>query len=52
MWYSEDITEPWVVNVQGGQYYAADGVYIYKVEGVTDYNEIYYSTTGHITVIR
>ena len=53
MWYSEDITEPWVINVQGGQYYASDGVYTYKIEGVTwGLTDFVWNQTGHITVIR
>lgn len=53
VWYSEDITEPWVINVQGGQYYASDGVYVYKVEGVTwDLTDFVLNQTGHITVFR
>jgi gliding motility-associated-like protein len=53
VWYSEDITEPWIVNVQGGQYYASDGVYVYLVRGVTwELTDFVWDKTGHITVFR
>jgi len=53
MWYSENIEDQWIVNVQGGQYYAADGVYVYKVEGVTwEITDFVWEQTGHITVLR
>ena len=53
VWYSEDITDKWVVNVQGGQYYVSDGVYIYVIRGETwgITNSIFHQT-GHITVFR
>ena len=53
VWYSEDITDKWIVNVQGGQYYVSDGVYIYVIRGETwgITNSIFHQT-GHITVFR
>ena len=43
--------EPWVGNVKGGNHYAENGVYIFKVK-VNDMLGLGHEFTGHIALIR
>ncbi|MBL7942451.1 MAG: gliding motility-associated C-terminal domain-containing protein [Flavobacteriales bacterium] len=49
---SEKIDEAWIGDVLGGDYYAQDGVYIWRIElkKLSDGEEKVF--TGHVTLIR
>ena len=46
-----DQKEAWIGNVKGGEHYAQDGVYVYKVF-FKDMLNFPYEFTGHVTLIR
>ena len=52
VWESNIPSEVWNGGHNGGNYYVADGVYLYTIEGV-GYVPIHtFQTTGHITIFR
>lgn len=52
VWESSTIGEVWSANMFGGDYYVADGVYVYLVRGEGWDPSHTFETTGHITVFR
>jgi len=48
---TENLEEPWVGNVKGGDHYAENGIYIYKVK-LNDMLGLGHEFSGHITLIR
>ncbi len=52
VWESNTVGEIWPASVGGGGYYVADGVYLYKVQGVGWDPSNTFTNTGHITIFR
>ena len=52
VWESNTVGEIWPASVGGGSYYVADGVYLYKVQGVGWDPSNTFTNTGHITIFR
>ena len=52
VWESNTVGEIWPASVGGGSHYVADGVYLYKVQGVGWDPSNTFTNTGHITIFR
>jgi gliding motility-associated-like protein len=48
---TRDPKEPWLGNINEGEHYAADGVYIYHAV-IEDLLKLPHEFTGHISVVR
>lgn len=49
---TNDIQEPWIGNINGGQHYAMAGIYNWVIQVKTDSSADFQRYEGHITVIR
>ena len=52
VWYSTTPGEVWIGNMNGGNYYVSDGVYVYIIRGVGYSPANTFNTSGHINVFR
>lgn len=52
VWESTTVGEIWPASVHNGNHYVADGVYLYKVQGVGWDPSNTFTKTGHITIFR
>ena len=52
VWESNTVGEIWPANTGNGNYYVADGVYVYRVYGVGWDPSNTFTATGHITIFR
>ena len=52
VWESTTVGEIWPASVHNGNHYVADGVYVYKVQGVGWNPAHTFTKTGHITIFR
>jgi gliding motility-associated-like protein len=51
IWESNDPNDVWIGNVNGGDYYVADGLYVYRIIAKGERGRVY-SNSGNITVLR
>jgi len=52
VWESSKLGETWTASVGNGNYYVADGVYVYRVYGVGWDSLNTFTATGHITIFK
>lgn len=49
---TDNLNQAWVGNVDGGEYYAQDGVYVYEIIVESDTLKLREKYTGHVTLLR